>query len=226
MIHADAWSCRRPPDGDSPGLRQEAGVGILAGTDTLNPYCFPGFSLHDELALLVECGLSPRDALLTATRNPAVYLGREKDLGTVETGKLADLVLWKPAMFGAKPEMVVKGGVIAWAQMGDPNASIPTPQPVFMRPMFGAFGRATGMTSIAFVSQLAKKANVGKTYGLTKRVEAVKGCRKVGKKELKWNNAMPKITVDPETYEVRADGELLTCQPAKVLPLAQRYNLF
>ncbi len=127
-------------------------------------------------------------------------------------------------MFGAKPEMVVKGGVIAWAQMGDPNASIPTPQPVFMRPMFGAFGRATGMTSIAFVSKLAKQKGVGKTYGLTKRIEAVKGCRKVGKKDLKWNNAMPKITVDPETYEVRADGELLTCEPAKVLPLAQRYQ--
>ena len=129
-------------------------------------------------------------------------------------------------MFGAKPEMVVKGGVIAWAQMGDPNASIPTPQPVYMRPMFGAFGRAAGMTSIAFVSKLAKQKNVGKAYGLTKRVEAVKGCRKVGKKDLKWNNAMPKITVDPETYEVRADGELLTCEPAKVLPLAQRYQLF
>jgi len=95
-----------------------------------------------------------------------------------------------------------------------------------MRPMFGAFGRATGATSVAFVSQLAKKANVGKAYGLTKQVVAVKGCRKVGKKDLKWNNAMPKITVDPETYEVRADGELLTCEPAKVLPLAQRYNLF
>jgi len=110
--------------------------------------------------------------------------------------------------------------------MGDPDASIPTPQPVFMRPMFGAFGRATGMTSIAFVSKLAKQKGVGKSYGLTKRVEAVKGCRKVGKKDLKWNNAMPKITVDPETYEVRADGELLTCEPAKVLPLAQRYQLF
>jgi urease subunit alpha len=147
-------------------------------------------------------------------------------IGSIEVGKLADLVLWKPSMFGAKPEMVIKGGFIAWAQMGDPNASIPTPQPVFMRPMFGSFGRATGATSIAFVSQLAKNANVGNNYGLTKQVVPVKGCRKVGKKDLKWNNAMPKITVDPETYEVRADGELLTCQPAKVLPLAQRYFLF
>jgi urease subunit alpha len=160
------------------------------------------------------------------TINPALAHGMAHVIGSIEVGKLADLVLWKPSMFGAKPEMVIKGGFIAWAQMGDPNASIPTPQPVFMRPMFGSFGRAVGGTSIAFVSQLAKKANVGKVYGLTKQVVAVKGCRKVGKKDLKWNNAMPKITVDPETYEVRADGELLTCQPAKVLPLAQRYNLF
>jgi urease subunit alpha len=160
------------------------------------------------------------------TINPALAHGMAHVIGSIEVGKLADLVLWKPSMFGAKPEMVIKGGFIAWAQMGDPNASIPTPQPVLMRPMFGAFGRATGATSIAFVSQLAKKANVGKAYGLTKQVVAVKGCRKVGKKDLKWNNAMPKITVDPETYEVRADGELLTCEPAKVLPLAQRYNLF
>jgi len=160
------------------------------------------------------------------TINPALAHGMAHIIGSIEVGKLADLVQWKPSMFGAKPEMVIKGGFIAWAQMGDPNASIPTPQPVYMRPMFGAFGRATGATSIAFVSQLAKKANVGKTYGLTKQVVAVKGCRKVGKKDLKWNNAMPKITVDPETYEVRADGELLTCQPAKVLALAQRYNLF
>jgi urease subunit alpha len=144
----------------------------------------------------------------------------------VEVGKLADLVLWKPAFFGAKPEMVVKGGVIAWAQMGDPNASIPTPQPVYMRPMFGSFGQATGPCSIAFVSQLCKKQGIAKSYGLTKRIEVVKGCRKVGKKDLKWNNALPKITVDPETYEVRADGELLTCEPAKKLPLTQRYYLF
>jgi len=147
-------------------------------------------------------------------------------IGSIEAGKLADLVLWKPSMFGAKPEMVIKGGFIAWAQMGDPNASIPTPQPLYMRPMFGAFGRAVGGTSIAFVSQFAKQKGVGRTYGLAKRVEAVKGCRKIGKKDLKWNNAMPRITVDPETYEVRADGELLTCEPAKVLPLAQRYFLF
>jgi urease subunit alpha len=160
------------------------------------------------------------------TINPALAHGMAHIIGSIEAGKLADLVLWKPSFFGAKPEMVVKGGVIAWAQMGDPNASIPTPQPVFMRPMFGAFGRATGMTSIAFVSQLCKTKGVAKSYGLTKRIEAVKGCRQVGKKDLKWNHAMPKITVDPETYEVRADGELLTCEPAKILSLAQRYQLF
>jgi urease subunit alpha len=160
------------------------------------------------------------------TINPALAHGMAHIIGSIEVGKLADLVLWKPAMFGAKPEMVLKGGFIAWAQMGDPNASIPTPQPVFMRPMFGSFGAATGATSIAFVSQLARQNNIGKTYGLTKQIVAVKGCRRVGKKDLKWNSAMPKITVDPETYEVRADGELLTCEPAKVLPLAQRYFLF
>jgi urease subunit alpha len=160
------------------------------------------------------------------TINPALAHGMAHLIGSIEVGKLADLVLWKPSMFGAKPEMVIKGGVIAWAQMGDPNASIPTPQPVIMRPMFGSFGRATGPCSVAFVSQLCKSKGVAKSYGLTKRIEAVRGCRKIGKKHLKWNNAMPKITVDPETYEVRADGELLTCEPAKVLPLAQRYNLF
>jgi urease subunit alpha len=160
------------------------------------------------------------------TINPALAHGMAHVIGSVEIGKLADLVLWKPAFFGAKPEMVLKGGFIAWAQMGDPNASIPTPQPVYMRPMFGSFGRATGATSVAFVSQLAAQTGVGKAYGLTKRVVPVKGCRTIGKKDLKWNNAMPHITVDPETYEVRADGELLTCEPASVLPLAQRYFLF
>jgi urease subunit alpha len=160
------------------------------------------------------------------TINPALAHGMAHIIGSVETGKLADLVLWKPALFGAKPEMVLKGGFIAWAQMGDPNASIPTPQPVFMRPMFGAIGRAMSGTSVAFVSQLAKEKEVAKSYGLTKRIEAVRGCRNIGKADLKWNNAMPKITVDPETYEVHADGERLTCEPAHVLPLAQKYFLF
>ena len=160
------------------------------------------------------------------TINPAIAHGMSRFIGSVETGKLADLVLWKPALFGAKPEMVIKGGIIAWAQMGDPNASIPTPQPVFMRPMFGSFGQATGPCSISFVSQLAKSKGIARRYGLRKRVEAVSGCRKIGKRDLKWNDALPRITVDPETYEVRADGELLSCEPAQVLPLAQRYFLF
>jgi urease subunit alpha len=160
------------------------------------------------------------------TINPAIAHGMSHLIGSIEKGKLADLVLWKPAFFGVKPEMVIKGGVIAWAQMGDPNASIPTPQPVFMRPMFGSFSKATGPCSIAFVSQLCQQKGIAKRYGLSKRIEAVKGCRKVSKRDLKWNNALPKITVDPETYEVRADGELLTCSPAQTLPLAQRYFLF
>ena len=160
------------------------------------------------------------------TINPAVAHGMSHLIGSVEKGKLADLVLWKPALFGAKPEMVIKGGIIAWSQMGDPNASIPTPQPVFMRPMFGAFGRATGTSSVAFVSGLCKDSGIADNYGLFKRIEAVRNCRNIGKKDMRWNDALPKITVDPETYEVHADGELLTCEPAKVLPLAQRYFLF
>jgi urease subunit alpha len=160
------------------------------------------------------------------TINPAITHGMSHLIGSVEVGKLADLVLWKPAFFGVKPEMVIKGGVIAWSQMGDPNASIPTPQPVFMRPMFGSFGRAPGGNSIAFVSRLCAAQGIAKNYGLTRRIEPVKRCRKLGKRDLKWNDALPKITVDPETYEVRANGEILTCEPAKVLPLAQRYYLF
>jgi urease subunit alpha len=160
------------------------------------------------------------------TINPAVAHGMAHCIGSVETGKLADLVLWKPAFFGAKPEMVLKGGFIAWSQMGDPNASIPTPQPVMMRPMFGAFGSAAGRTSIAFVSRLCRDKGIAASYGLHKRVEAVQGCRRLGKKDMKWNDATPRITVDPETYEVIADGQPLVCAPAKVLPLAQLYSLF
>jgi len=160
------------------------------------------------------------------TINPAISHGLGHLIGSVEVGKLADLVLWKPAFFGAKPEMVIKGGIIAWSQMGDPNASIPTPQPVSMRPMFGAFGAAPGPISIAFVSKACDEKGVAAGYGLSKRVEPVFGCRKIGKKDMKWNDATPRITVDPETYEVRADGELMSCEPASVLPLAQRYFLF
>jgi urease subunit alpha len=141
-------------------------------------------------------------------------------------GKLADLVLWKPAFFGVKPELVLKGGFIAWGQMGDPNASIPTPQPVMMRPMFGAYGRATGRTSLAFVSQWSLDRGSLSTYGLTKQTVAVRGCRGLTKRDMRLNDRLPKIHVDPETYHVTADGEVLRAKPADVLPLAQRYFLF
>ena len=160
------------------------------------------------------------------TINPAIAHGMAHLIGSVEVGKLADLVLWRPALFGAKPEIVIKGGIIASSQMGDPNASIPTPQPVAMRPMFGAFGRASGAIAIAFVSQISKDQGVAAAYGLQKRIEPVRGCRAIGKKDMKFNDATPKITVDPETYRVTADGEHLTCEPAKKLALAQRYFLF
>jgi urease subunit alpha len=148
------------------------------------------------------------------------------EVGSIEPGKLADLVLWRPAMFGVRPEMVIKGGFIAWAQMGDANASIPTPQPSYMRPMFGAFGRATGATSVAFVSTRALDEGSLATLDLTKRPVAVQRCRGIGKRDMVHNSALPRITVDPETYEVRADDELLRCEPAARLPLAQRYCLF
>jgi urease subunit alpha len=160
------------------------------------------------------------------TINPAITHGIADEVGSVEVGKLADLVLWKPAWFGAKPELVLKGGFIAWGQMGDPNASIPTPQPVSMRPMFGAYGRATGATSLAFVSQLALDKGTIDQYGLTKRSAAVRGCRTVRKRDMKLNDALPRIRVDAETYVVTADGEELRATAARVLPLAQRYFLF
>jgi urease subunit alpha len=160
------------------------------------------------------------------TINPAIAHGISHRVGSLEVGKLADLVLWKPNMFGAKPEMVLKGGVIAWAQMGDPNASIPTPQPVYIRPMFGGYYPASAGISIAWVSQDCADAGVAAGYGLRKMIEPVKNCRKIGKRDMKLNDAVPKITVDPETYRVTADGEALTCDPATHLPLAQRYFLF
>ncbi len=157
------------------------------------------------------------------TINPAIAHGFSHVVGSIEVGKLADLVLWKPAYFGAKPELVIKGGHIAWAQMGDPNASIPTPQLVHMRPMFGANNPGH---SVAFVSGAAARAGVGEAYGLGKQVEAVRGCRGIGKADMKLNVATPDIAVDPETYRVFADGEHLTCEPAERLPLAQTYFLF
>ncbi len=160
------------------------------------------------------------------TINPAITHGMAGEIGSIEPGKLADMVLWKPAFFGVKPEILVKGGFIAWTAMGDPNASIPTPQPVLYRPMFGSFGLATAATSITFVSQAASSAGVAQKLGLKRLVVPVRNCRKLGKKDMLHNSATPKIEVDPETYEVRVDGELITCEPARVLPLAQRYFLF
>jgi urease subunit alpha len=160
------------------------------------------------------------------TINPAIAHGLAHEIGSIEKGKLADLVLWKPALFGIRPEIVIKGGFIAWAQMGDANASIPTPQPMIMRPMFGAMGKACGASSIAFVSQRAFEEGAVHALALSKRIVPVRNCRGIGKRDMKLNDALPKMSVDPETYQVRADGELLTCAPAKVLPLAQRYSFF
>ena len=161
------------------------------------------------------------------TINPAIAQGMAEHIGSVEIGKLADLVLWSPAFFGVKPDMVLKSGSIAMAAMGDPNASIPTPQPVHFRPMFGAYGRALVESSLLFVSAAAIDADLGKSLGLTRPLVAVSNTRSgISKKSMIHNDATPNIEVNPETYEVRADGELLTCEPAQSLPLAQRYFLF
>ncbi|WNN90445.1 urease subunit alpha [Gloeocapsopsis dulcis] len=160
------------------------------------------------------------------TINPAIAHGISEYVGSVEAGKLADLCLWRPAFFGVKPEIVIKGGAIAYAQMGDANASIPTPQPVHMRPMFASFGGAIATTSLTFVSQAAKDLDISQQLNLQKSVVPVSGTRQLSKREMKLNDALPHIEVDPETYEVKADGKLLTCEPATVLPLAQRYFLF
>ena len=158
------------------------------------------------------------------TINPAITHGIAADVGSIEVGKMADLVLWKPAFFGVKPELVIKGGFIGGAMMGDGNASIPTPQPVIARPMFGSFGAALHACSVHFVSAAGIASNA--LDGLARRCAPVRGCRRLTKHDLVLNDALPKIEVDPETYEVRGDGELLTCEPAGVLPLAQRYFLF
>ncbi|AHM04832.1 Urease alpha subunit [Roseibacterium elongatum DSM 19469] len=160
------------------------------------------------------------------TINPAIVHGMSTEIGSVELGKRADLVIWTPAFFGVKPEMVLVGGSIAVAQMGDPNASIPTPQPVWSRPMFASFGRAVERSSVVFVSQAAQAAGIGQSLGLAKETVAVEGIRTVRKSDLIHNGATPTVQVDPETYEVRADGELLTCEPAETLPMAQRYFMY
>jgi urease subunit alpha len=159
------------------------------------------------------------------TINPAITHGISHAVGSIAEGKLADLVLWKPAFFGVKPSLILKGGMIAAAAMGDPNASIPTPQPVHYRPMFGAFGDAL-RTSVTFVSRAALDNPEVRALGLRKPLEAVRNTRSIGKKDMVHNALQPKLEVDPETYEVRADGELLACEPATELPMAQRYFLF
>jgi urease subunit alpha len=160
------------------------------------------------------------------TINPAIAHGISHIVGSIEVGKWADLVVWKPAFFGVKPSLVLKGGSIALAAMGDPNASIPTPQPVHFRPMFGALGRASARSSLSFVSQSALAAGVGARYGLHKTLSAVQGCRSITKADMVHNALLPRMEIDPQTYAVRADGVLLTCEPARSLPMAQRYFLF
>jgi urease subunit alpha len=160
------------------------------------------------------------------TINPAITHGIGHTVGSIEVGKLADLVLWKPAFFGVKPSMILKSGVIASAAMGDPNASIPTPQPVHYRPMFGAFGGSNLRSSVTFVSKSALENDIGRSLGLQRSTIAVENTRNIGKKDMKLNDAMPVIEVDPQNYQVRADGELLMCEPATTLPMAQRYFLF
>ena len=180
--------------------------------------------------LLAETGendnLRAKRYVAKYTINPAITHGISEIVGSVEVGKYADLVLWNPAFFGVKPELVLKGGMIAWAQMGDANASIPTPQPVHSRPMFGSFGSAIAATSLIFVSQASLEAQIPQGLNLQKRPVAVKNTRNLTKHSLQLNDALPSIEVDPETYEVRADGELLTCEPATSLPMTQRYFLF
>jgi urease subunit alpha len=160
------------------------------------------------------------------TVNPAISHGIAHEVGSVEAGRLADLVIWHPAFFGVKPELVLKGGMIAWAAMGDPNASIPTPEPVIYRPMFGAYGRAIGETSVTFLSKAAYDSGVHHHLGLSRKAVAVSRCRGLSKSDMINNDYLPKMHVDPDTYEVRADGELLTCEPSRELPMAQRYFLF
>ena len=160
------------------------------------------------------------------TINPAITHGIAHEVGSLEAGKLADLVLWKPPFFGAKPSLIIKGGMIVAAPMGDPNASIPTPQPVHYRPMFGALGRARAATRMTFLSGAAAEAGIAERLQLTSLIGVVSACRGVTKSSMVLNDYQPEISVDAQTYQVRADGELLVCEPARELPLAQKYFLF
>ena len=160
------------------------------------------------------------------TINPAISHGISHEVGSIEPGKWADLVVWKPAFFGIKPALILKGGFIAMAAMGDPNASIPTPQPVHYRPMFGSFGGALARGSLTFVSQAGLNAGIGERFGLSKTLSAVKNIRGIRKQDMVHNAYLPRMEIDPQTYAVRADGVLLTCEAATVLPMAQRYFLF
>jgi urease subunit alpha len=160
------------------------------------------------------------------TINPAIAHGISEYVGSVEKGKMADLVLWEPAFFGIKPDLIVKGGLIAHSLMGDPNASIPTPQPVLYRPMFASYGKARAKTSLTFVSKAAYENKVGEKLGLQKLLKPVKNIRQLKKTDMKLNGEMPKIEVDPQTYEVKVDGQMITCEAAEVVPMAQRYFLF
>jgi urease subunit alpha len=164
--------------------------------------------------------------LAKLTINPAITHGISKYVGSLERGKIADIVIWTPQFFGAKPKMIVKGGFIAYSLMGDPNASIPTPEPVYYRPMFGSFGKARYSTCVTFTSKLAIRNGIGKKLGLQKKLLAVQNCRKIGKKDMRYNDLTPKIDIDPETYDVKVDGKLATVPAATSLSLARLYNLF
>ena len=179
----------------------------------------PGDPVHHD-------NLRAKRYIAKYTINPAIAHGIAHEVGSVEVGKLADLVLWKPAFFGTKPSLIIKGGMIAAAPMGDPNASIPTPQPVHYRPMFGAMGAALHATRMTFVSQAGIEAGIVQQLGLKSLIGTVANCRGVSKSDMRLNDYQPNIEVDPQTYQVKADGELLICEPAEVLPMAQRYFLF
>ena len=206
----------------NPGAIEKAGI----------PFCLTSSDLRDAKSFLssvrkaIENGLSEKAAMDALTKTPATWFGVYDKVGSIEAGKWADLVIWKPAFFGVKPAIIMKGGFIAMAAMGDPNASIPTPQPVHYRPMFGSYGGALARGSLSFVSQAGLAAGIGQKYGLQKTLSAVKGIRGVGKRHMIHNDYTPKMEVDAQTYAVRADGLLLTCEPAVSLPMTQRYFLF